>query len=51
MGLRLGIEIAVLLCAKVAALTLLYFAFFSAPPSVDARATATHLTGTADGHR
>jgi hypothetical protein len=45
---RLSREIAILLCAKLAALTLLYFLFFS--PShrvaVDAPATSTHILGT-----
>jgi len=45
---RLSREITILLCAKLAALTLLYFLFFS--PShriaVDAPATSTHILGT-----
>ena len=48
---RLAAEIVLVLCAKLAALSLLYFAFFSAPAPVDARATSFHLTGAADGHR
>jgi hypothetical protein len=44
---RLSTEIAVLLCAKLAALTLLYLAFFS--PShrvaIDAPRTSMHILG------
>jgi hypothetical protein len=43
-GKRLSFEIGLILCAKLAALTLLYFAFFSAPPHADSRAVAAHLT-------
>lgn len=48
---RLAAEIVLVLCAKIAALGILYFAFFSAPAPVDARAAAIHLTGADDGHR
>ena len=45
---RLSREITILLCAKLAALTILYFVFFS--PShhvtVDAHAASTHILGT-----
>ncbi len=42
---KLSAEIAALLCAKLVALCALYFAFFSAPPPVDAGGVRTHLTG------
>lgn len=48
---RLATEIALALCAKLAALSLLYFLFFSAPPPADAQAVAAHVTGAHDGHR
>jgi hypothetical protein len=44
-------DIAAALCVKLLALCVLYFLFFSAPPPIDARAIASHLTGAADGHR
>jgi hypothetical protein len=42
---RISFEIAALLCAKLAALTILYFAFFSPArqPHVDARALSHRL--------
>jgi hypothetical protein len=42
---RLTTEIALLLCAKLAALTLLYFAFFapSSRPRIDRHAATAHL--------
>ena len=43
-GRRLTFEIGLALCAKLAALTLLYFLFFSSQPHTDARAVAAHLT-------
>lgn len=44
---RLTVEIAVLLCAKLVALGLLYHAFFSpaARPAIDSRAVAIQLLG------
>ena len=42
MSKRLATEIAFALCAKLAALTLLYFLFFSSAAPVD---TAAHLMG------
>jgi hypothetical protein len=39
---RLATEIALVLCAKLAALTLLYFVFFASAAPVD---TAAHLMG------
>jgi hypothetical protein len=44
---RLPAEIACLLCAKLAALTLLYFAFFSPSHRIaaDAPGTSTHILG------
>ena len=42
---RLPLEIAGLLCLKLAALTLLYFAFFSAQPHIDSTATSARLLG------
>jgi len=50
-GRRLRFEISLVLCAKLAALTLLYFLFFS-PASqthTDAHAVAAHLTSFASG--
>ena len=47
-GRRLRFEIGLALCAKLAALTLLYFLFFSSSqPHTDARAVAAHLTSSA----
>jgi hypothetical protein len=43
-GKRLPFEIGFILCAKLAALTLLYFAFFSEGPHADSRAVLVHLT-------
>ncbi|HVU22356.1 MAG TPA: hypothetical protein VHE09_16620 [Rhizomicrobium sp.] len=45
---RLSREITVLLCAKLAALTVLYFLFFSPSHRVtaDAPATSTHILST-----
>jgi hypothetical protein len=50
-GRRLTFEIGLVLCAKLAALTLLYFLFFSpeSQPQPDARAVAAHLTSSASG--
>ncbi len=44
-GKRLSFEIGLLLCAKLAALTILYFAFFSSSsqPPQDSHAVASHL--------
>lgn len=42
MSKRLASEIAIALCAKLAALTLLYFLFFAHAAPVD---TAAHLMG------
>lgn len=42
MSKRLATEIALALCAKIAALTLLYAVFFAHPGPVD---TAAHLMG------
>lgn len=44
-GKRLTTEIALLLCAKLAALTILYFTFFSTAsrPSIDPHAAESHL--------
>jgi hypothetical protein len=44
---RLSTEIAILLCAKLAALTLLYFAFFTPSHRIaaDAPRTSTHILG------
>lgn len=42
MSKRLATEIALVLCAKLAALSILYFAFFSHAAAVDA---AAHLMG------
>ncbi len=48
-GRRLRFEIGLALCAKLAALTLLYFLFFSpaSQPQPDAHAVAAHLTSSA----
>jgi hypothetical protein len=45
---RLTREIAILLCAKLAALTLLYFLFFSPSHRItaDAPTTSTHILST-----
>jgi hypothetical protein len=45
---RLSVEIAALLCAKLAALTLLYFLFFSPTHriAVDAPTASAHILGT-----
>jgi hypothetical protein len=43
-GKRLSFEIGLVLCAKLAALTLLYFAFFSSATQPRADAVAAHLT-------
>ncbi len=53
-GRRLSFEIGLILCAKLAALTILYFAFFSSQPRADSHAVAAHLmspTETIYGHR
>jgi len=41
---RISFKIAALLCAKLVALTILYFAFFSSSPQPRADAVAAHLT-------
>ena len=45
---RLSREITIFLCAKLVALTLIYFLFFSPShrTAVDAHATTTHIQGT-----
>ncbi|HTT99691.1 MAG TPA: hypothetical protein VMF58_16705 [Rhizomicrobium sp.] len=45
---QLSVEIALLLCAKLVALTALYFAFFSPSHRItaDAPTTSTHVLGT-----
>jgi hypothetical protein len=45
-GKRLSFEIGLVLCAKLAALTVLYFVFFSpaSQPRADSGAVAAHLT-------
>ena len=50
-GRRLTFEIGFVLCAKLAALTLLYFLFFSpaSQPHADAHTVAAHLTSSASG--
>ena len=47
-GKRLSFEIGLTLCAKLAALIILYFAFFSSQPHADSQAVAAHLTSS--GH-